>query len=275
MSSIQQLVVSCKSEFTEILIAELSMLGFESFQETETGFIAHADIYPDQNQVNEAFSRYQKQAAIEFWLEEVARENWNQKWEESYKPIMVEDQCVVRASFHSPQPGIPIEIIINPRMSFGTGHHETTYLMMAAQLKLDFKSKIVLDAGCGTGILSVLAGKLGSSNITAFDNDEWVLDNIKENLKINEVLAEVLIGTVQSLNFSQKFDIVLANINKNILLDDIPYYATLLNNGGELLMSGFYNSDIEDIVKRAEDNQLQFAESKLKNEWAMVRLSKV
>ena len=275
MDSNQQLIVACNPEYSEILMAELSMLGFESFQETEEGFIAHADVFVDQNLINGLFGRYQEQAESEFWIEEITRENWNQKWEESYEPIIVEDKCIVRASFHPPQPEYPVEIVINPRMSFGTGHHETTYLILAAQLELDFKNKTVLDAGCGTGILSIMAGKLGSKNITAYDNDEWVEDNIQENLKINAVNANVLIGTVQNLKFDTEFDIILANINKNILLDDIPFHSSLLIKGGVLLLSGFYKKDINDIVKMAQENHLQFVESKLRNDWAMIRLVKV
>jgi ribosomal protein L11 methyltransferase len=274
MNSNQQLIVTCNPDYSEILIAELSMIGFESFQETEEGFIAHPDVYVDQNLVKELFDRYQKQTETEFWVEDIVKENWNRKWEESYEPIIVEDKCIVRASFHEPQPNYPIEVVINPRMSFGTGHHETTYLMMASQLDLKFKNKSVLDAGCGTGILSILAGKMGSIDITLYDNDEWVEDNIQENLKINGVNARVLIGTVQSIKFDRKFDVILANINKNILLNDIPYYATLLKKGGNLLMSGFYKKDLNDIVKLAGESRLQFVDSNLKNDWAMIRLVK-
>ncbi|MEN8248471.1 MAG: 50S ribosomal protein L11 methyltransferase [Bacteroidota bacterium] len=274
MNPNQQLIVSCNSEYREILMAELAMSGCDSFQETKDGFIAHSDPGIEDDLIEEVFERYRNQAEISFEIIDIIKQNWNQKWEKSYEPIVVGDKCIVRASFHEPQPGYQIEIIINPKMSFGTGHHETTSLIMASQFNIDHNNKKVLDAGCGTGILSILAGKLGASEITAYDNDEWVKENIQENLKINDIYARVLIGTAQNLKFDQKFDIILANINKNILLVDIPYYAAVLQTGGQLLMSGFYKSDIEDTTNLAEENGLNFIESNLKNDWAMVRLEK-
>jgi len=154
-------------------------------------------------------------------------------------------------------------------MSFGTGHHETTYLIMDAQLNIDHKNKTVLDAGCGTGILSVLAGKLGARRLIAYDNDEWVIENVQENFKINETEGEILIGTVQELEFSEKFDIILANINKNVLLDDISSYAKLLGEGGSLLLSGFYENDLEEIQHLATDNNLRLVKTNTRNGWAM------
>jgi ribosomal protein L11 methyltransferase len=156
-------------------------------------------------------------------------------------------------------------------MSFGTGHHETTYLMMAAQLAIDHKNNAILDAGCGTGILSILAGKLGANSITAFDNDEWVIDNVQENFNNNDVNGEILLGTAQSIAFSSKFDIILANINKNILLLDIPYYAKLLKSDGSLLLSGFYHNDLPEIEELAVNNGLKLVNTNTKNDWAMAQ----
>ena len=220
-------------------MAEFAAIGFDNFQETDDGFITNSNAIVDTKAVNDVIKRYKEQSGVSYSVIEVGKKNWNKIWEESYSPIIIEDKCIVRASFHPPQPGYPIEIIITPKMSFGTGHHETTYLMMAALLTIDHKNKTVLDAGCGTGILSILSGKLGSNSITAYDNDKWVIDNVQENIKSNGIKAEVILGTVQSIMFSSKFDIILANINKNILLLDIPYYARLLNAGGNLLLSGF------------------------------------
>jgi ribosomal protein L11 methyltransferase len=252
-------------------MAEFAAIGFDNFQETDDGFITNSNTNVDSSEVDGIIKRYREQSGVSYSIIEVAKENWNKKWEESYSPITVEDKCIVRASFHPPQPEYPIEIIINPKMSFGTGHHETTYLMMAAQLAIDHKNKAILDAGCGTGILSILAGKLGANSITAFDNDEWVIDNVQENLRNNDIEAEVLLGTVQSIELSRKFDIILANINKNILLKDIPYYAKLLKIEGCLVLSGFYQSDLQEIEHLAQDNGLQLVMTKTKNDWAMAQ----
>ena len=271
MDKHHQIRVRCNSAFKEIIMAEFAAIGFDNFQETREGFITNTNAKVDDDLVNGIIHRYQEQSGVSYSVKEVANENWNKKWEESYSPIIVEDKCIVRASFHPPQPNYPIEIIINPKMSFGTGHHETTYLMMDAQLNINHKNMAVLDAGCGTGILSILSGKLGSKTITAYDKDEWVMDNVQENFKINDIEAIILLGTVQSIAFSTKFDIILANINKNILLKDIPYYAKLLQAGGSLLLSGFYQTDLHEIEQLARDNNLQLVTTKTKNDWAMAQ----
>ena len=271
MDKHQQINVCCNSAFKEIIMAEFAAIGFDDFQETDDGFITNSNTSIDTKAINDIIHRYKEQSGVSYSVKEVARVNWNKKWEASYKPIIVDDKCIVRASFHPPQPDYPIEIIITPKMSFGTGHHETTYLMMGAQLAIDHKHKVVLDAGCGTGILSILSGKLGADSITAYDIDEWVIDNVQENFKKNNTKGEILQGTIQSLTFNKAFDLILANINKNILLIDIPYYANLLKNGGTLLLSGFYTADIEDIAKLALDNGLKLVASNTKNDWAVAQ----
>lgn len=252
-------------------MAEFATIGFDNFQETNDGFITNTNTNVDIDAVNDIIKRYKEQSGVSYSVNEVDKENWNKKWEESYSPIIVENKCIVRASFHPPQPDYSIEIIINPKMSFGTGHHETTYLMMAAQLTIDHKNKAILDAGCGTGILSILSGKLGATSITAYDNDEWVFGNVQENIKNNDIKAEVLLGTVQSITFNSKFDIILANINKNILLLDIPYYARLLMPEGTLILSGFYQNDLQEIEQLALNNSLQLVTTNTKNDWAMAQ----
>jgi ribosomal protein L11 methyltransferase len=271
MNEHQQITVVCNANFTEIIMAEFAAIGFDNFQETNDGFVANTNTNVDLSAVNDIIKRYKEQSGVTYSVKEVARENWNKKWEKSYKPIIVEDKCIVRASFHPPQPNYPIEIIINPKMSFGTGHHETTYLMMDAQLRIDHVNKTILDAGCGTGILSILSGKLGAASITAYDNDKWVMDNVQENLKINDIEAEILLGTVQSIEFTSNFDIILANINKNILLEDIPYYAKLLLTGGILVLSGFYKNDLQEIEHLARENDLKMVTTKTKNDWSMAQ----
>ena len=203
----RQYIVSCNEEFREILIAELSAIGFDSFQEMDSGFIAHSQATIDTAELDEIINRYKESADLSLNVEDVEQVNWNKKWEESYKPISIANKLLVRASFHEPESRYPLEIIVNPKMSFGTGHHETTSLMLEAQLNIDHKNKKVLDAGCGTGILTILAGKLGAKELVAYDNDTWVKDNIEENFKINNTSAEILIGTIDSLNLADKFSI--------------------------------------------------------------------
>lgn len=270
----QQLIVQCNESFREILMAEMAAIEFDSFQETDTGFIAHATAGLDEEEIKEVLGRYEDGAEASYQIEEVELQNWNKKWEESYDPINVDNKVFVRATFHEAKPEIPIEIIINPKMSFGTGHHETTYLMMKSQLEIDHKNKSVLDAGCGTGILSILAGKLGASSLVAYDNDPWVEDNIQENFKINNVRSEIFIGTVSDLSHGRNFDIVLANINKNVLLHDITHYASLLATSGRLLLSGFYVYDLPDILKEAEGNGLELEKTDDKSEWMTARFLK-
>ena len=269
MNKNQQINVTCNQPFREILLAEFAAIGFDNFQETDNGFITNTNTDVSSGLVDDIIERYKEQSGATYLVEEVAKKNWNKEWEKSYKPIVVEDKCIVRASFHPPQPEYPIEIVINPKMSFGTGHHETTYLIMDGQLNIDHKNKKVLDAGCGTGILSVLAGKLGARRLVAYDNDEWVIENVQENFKINETEGEILIGTIQELGFSEKFDIILANINKNVLLDDISSYAKLLSKGGSLLLSGFYENDLDEIEHLATDNDLRLVKTNTRNGWAM------
>ena len=193
MDKFQQVKVTCKADFREILIAEFSGIGFNSFQETESGFITFYEKIIIPHHIDSIVEQYQEQAKISYTIENVDKINWNKKWEESYEPIIIDQKCIVRASFHSSQSTIPLEIIITPKMSFGTGHHETTYLMMKAQLHLNHDNKVVLDAGSGTGILSILAGKLGAKSITAYDNDKWVIDNIEENFNINNIHGNILL----------------------------------------------------------------------------------
>jgi ribosomal protein L11 methyltransferase len=271
MNKRQQITVVCNENFTEIIMAEFAAIGFDNFQETNDGFVTNTNTNVDVSEVNDVIKRYKEQSGVKYTVKEVATENWNKKWEKSYKPIIVDDKCIVRASFHPSQPNYPIEIIINPKMSFGTGHHETTYLMMYAQLRIDHTNKTILDAGCGTGILSILSGKLGAASITAYDNDKWVIENVQENLEINDIEAKVLLGTVQSIEFTSNFDIILANINKNILLEDISYYAKLLRTGGSLVLSGFYQNDLQEIEHLAQDNGLKLVTTKAKNDWAMAQ----
>lgn len=268
---------SCSEPFQEILIAELAEVGFDSFLETDEGFDAYIqeDLF-ERASYEEVLEKYQESASIQVKEGKMAKVNWNEEWEKHYDPIIVGDQVYVRASFHPDQPDFKYEILINPKMSFGTGHHATTYLMISHQLELDHQGKRVLDIGAGTGILAIMAHKLGASYIEAFDIDEWCVENGDENFDLNGMThVRMGKGTVREVCPKGEFDIVLANINKNVLLDEMEVYSTLVKQGGNLLLSGFYEHDIADIVKKANDFGLDLINQKTKDNWAALVLQKL
>jgi ribosomal protein L11 methyltransferase len=264
------------SDFIDILIAELGELGFESFEDTDTGFNA----YIPENQWDEQAlvslkDQYQSLFQFTYQVEKIAEQNWNAVWEADYQPVLVADKCLIKSSFHQIKEAYPYQILINPKMSFGTGHHETTTQMMEHELEMDFSGKNVLDAGCGTGVLAILAEKLGALAITAYDIDEWAVNNTLENIELNDCKRiQVWQGTINSLTLNGKFQIILANIQKNVLLEEIPAYVQLLDEQGELLMSGFYEADIHDILSQAQKYGLNEVSRKIRNQWTALRLRK-
>ncbi len=262
---------------SDVIFSELSEIGFESFVATDKGLIAYiSDEEYNEKSLDELIRNFPYEAKIAYEINLIKTEDWNAEWEKNYfQPIVVADRCVVRSSFHTNAPKAEYEIVIDPKMSFGTGHHETTSLMISRILQTDFIGKSVLDMGCGTGILAILAGMRGANPITAIDIDKWVYDNILENLKLNGFEnIEVKIGDAVLLP-GRKFDIILANINRNILLNDIKIYAECLNDEGELFMSGFYKEDIAAIRQEAEKQGLQFTGYEEKNNWVAVGFEKV
>ncbi|HEX5168071.1 MAG TPA: 50S ribosomal protein L11 methyltransferase [Cyclobacteriaceae bacterium] len=271
-----QVIVTCDSHLAEMLIAELGEAGFDTFMETTGGFEAYVEEYRfDESIVKGIIDRYIDQAAITYSVEKIEKRNWNEEWEKSYEPIIVANRCLIRAHFHKPKKHYPFEIIITPKMSFGTGHHQTTYLMIQNQMDINHQDKIVMDAGCGTAILSVMASKLRAKEVEAFDIDEWSVINGTENIEMNQCNnINIRQGKVRDLSFNKSFDIVLANINKNILLEEIPLYANLLKDDGKLLMSGFYGSDVEDLVERARASGLIKLTSSYKESWAALLMMK-
>lgn len=253
----------------ELLMAELGSAGFESFVETEEAveaYIRSVDFTPellaaDHFQHNDFFS-FQHTAEI------IADQNWNEVWEQNYfEPLLIEDQCMIRAPFHESYPAAIFEIIINPRMAFGTGNHETTHLMIKAMLELNLEGKNVLDMGCGSGILSILSSMKGAKEITAIDIDEWSVNNTLENAELNHT-GNILVSLGDaSLLSDQQFDVVLANIQRNILLQDMPAYRKVLKPGGILIMSGFYIADLETITEKASLLGLKLEGSFERSEW--------
>ena len=248
-----RLQVICDSSYSEILMAEIAEAGFDTFMETDTGFEAYAEEHKaDRRQVEEIQSKYAHVKPLLLLFEKVEKQNWNEEWEKHVDPIIVDDTVLVRAAFHQLNRKFPIEIVITPKMSFGTGHHQTTHLMLSNQLKIDHKGKRVMDAGCGTAILSVMASKVGAKHVEAFDIDEWSVLNGKENAEVNDAPnIRIQQGTIADMRFSESFDIVLANINKNVLLAEVEQYASHLVPGGLLLISGFFMKDIPDLVLAA------------------------
>lgn len=266
-----ELTLQIDADFVEILMAELGELGFESFVETEDGLEAYVqeDVFDDLA-VKQMLEDYAGRTAISYQFKKIVRQNWNEEWEKNFQPIQIGEQIYVRADFHEPKPDFPYEIIITPKMSFGTGHHETTSMVMAHQLNIDHTHKKVLDVGTGTGILAVLAAKLGATQISAFDIDEWSVENTLENVQLNGVSnVSVRQGTIED-EPKGMYDIVLANINRNILLSQIPAYVTFLKKEGELIVSGFYEKDIADIQTVAQSLGLKKVAQLSKNNWAAV-----
>ena len=252
---------------SEILIAELGQAGFESFVETETGIFAYiqkadwnASILKDLHIINS------EEFEISHVLKEISPVNWNEEWEKNFSAIEVDQKCVVRAPFHDPY-NFEYEIIIEPKMSFGTGHHETTFMMLQYILENNFEGKTVLDMGCGTAVLAILAEMRGASEIDAVDIDEWCYENSIENIERNGCKnISVFQGDALFL-IDKQYDIIIANINRNILLKDLETYRKSLKAGGELYLCGFYTEDLPLITATCTKLGLTFVSNKERNNW--------
>lgn len=255
----------------EILIAELGYTGFESFVETNQGVTAYIQKEEWHNSILADIQILDSdEFDISFISEEIAQTNWNAEWEKNFNPIIVEDRCTVRAPFHK-VPKTEYDIVIEPKMSFGTGHHETTYMMIQHILDTDFKDKTVLDMGCGTGILAILAEMRGAQHVDAIDIDNWCYLNSLENVEKNSCLhIAVFEGEVSFLK-NQKYDIILANINRNILLKDISTYAKHLKEEGMLFVSGFYDNDIKMIEEECNKSMLKLVKKLDRNNWVSLK----
>ena len=253
---------------TDILIAQLGEIGFESFVETEQGVTAYIQQNEFQEeQLKEVQILDSELFSTEFSSEVIEQVNWNEEWESNFDPILVSGNCAVRAPFHESF-DLPYEIIIEPKMSFGTGHHETTHMMLEFLLETELDGKTVLDMGCGTAVLAILSEMRGASDIDAIDIDEWCVENSEENTARNNCRQiSVKLGDASLLSSEKKYDLIIANINRNILLNDLPTYVRCLKEGGILLLSGFYSEDLKMITKSCVDNGMQFVENKERNNW--------
>jgi ribosomal protein L11 methyltransferase len=259
---------------TDLLISALAEIGFESFEEQAAGCKAWipSDFY-DASLFDELDILKDPVFTITYEMEIIEAKNWNAEWENGFEPVIV-GECIIRAPFHSPAPSFRYEIVILPQMSFGTGHHETTSLMVEKLLTLDLKGKSVLDMGCGTGVLAILASKRGAAGIWAIDNNENAVENTMENILLNGI-KEVLVhkGDARMLH-GKIFQVILANINRNILMADMKNYASCLEPGGKILLSGFFETDIAQLTNCCLENHLSLSAQGIKNEWALLEFIK-
>jgi ribosomal protein L11 methyltransferase len=255
--------------YNDAIIAWLAENDYDMFEEREDGVNAYiqSKLFNEKNLEAALHSIPDSKKNISFKTSLIKNENWNKKWESNFEPVFVDDKVYVRAPFHEPSGKYQYEIVIEPKMSFGTGHHATTMGMIKLMLDADFKNKSVLDMGCGTGVLAIFAKKLGASKTTAVDIDEWAFENCKENCVNNNTPdVTILLGDIRSVN-DQKFDRILANINRNVLLDDIPKYVECLNSSGEIFLSGFLNEDFDLINKKCTESNLNLIQKHLSNNW--------
>lgn len=265
--------IQIDAAYVDVVIAELNEIGYDSFAETDAGLIAYIDETIFKEEALQALlSKYQQTFHFTYTFAPLENKNWNEEWEKNFQPVTIQDKCIVRASFHIPDKNYPYDIVINPKMSFGTGHHETTFMMIDHMLSLDLQGKVVMDAGSGTGILAIMASKLGASEVSAFDIEQWAYENSIENIQQNHCSnIYVSIGSIESVQLPEtSYDVILANINKNVLLDEISVYSQFLRKNGKLLLSGFYEDDVADIDEVAQKYFLKMALRNSKNKWASI-----
>ena len=263
--------VSPKEPASEILIAELGNVGFESFVENQIGVTAYIqkEAYKE-NILEDIYILNSEEFSIKYTKNEVAQTNWNAEWEKNFTPIKVDDLVSIRAPFHE-NPNLKYEIVIEPKMSFGTGHHETTHMMVQHLLQLDLENKKVLDMGCGTGILAIFAEMKGAKPIDAIDIDNWCYENSIENVSRNNCKNISVYEGDSSLLINKKYDVIIANINRNILLMDMKVYINCLKENGILLLSGFYQEDIPNIDAEVSKYNLNLDTYIERNNWVALK----
>ncbi len=263
-----------KEPATEILIAELGEVGFESFVENENGveaFIQKTDW--NEHLLNDIYVLNSGEFQISYEMQEIEQTNWNSEWEKNFNPIQVDGLVSIRAPFHE-NPNLKYDIVIEPKMSFGTGHHETTHMMVQHLLELDVTNKKVLDMGCGTGILAIFAEMKGANPIDAIDIDNWCYQNSLENVERNNCKHIAVYEGDASLLKNKKYEVIIANINRNILLNDMSVYASCLNKNGVILLSGFYKEDIPFIDAEVSKYGLKLDKQIERNNWVSLKYVK-
>lgn len=269
-------IKSAESYHTDILIAALGEIDYDTFEETEEGFKAYiSESGFNDELLKSSLEIYSNDFEFSYVVNHVQQQNWNEVWESNFEPIEIKDQVYVRATFHQPKPSFKYEIVIDPKMSFGTGHHQTTAMIMEYLLEADVKGKTVLDMGCGTAILAILAGKLGAKSLMAIDYDPICYESTLENAALNNTEnLKALCGSKEVIP-NEKYDVILANINRNILLDQIERYAEALVKGGEIFFSGFYEEpDLALITQEANKYGINYVSHKKKDLWVAAKFIK-
>lgn len=261
---------------TEILVAELSEIGFESFVEEDHGLKAYiqSDAF-NESHLSDLFCITNSEFKISYTVNSIEDQNWNAKWESEYEPVLIDNRCYIRAPFHASKPEVEFEIEIEPQMSFGTAHHETTHQMLQLLMDEDVEGLSVLDMGCGTAVLAVLAAMKKAKSIYAIDNDEWAYRNAYDNVRKNHFDHIIVQQGDASLLKDQSFQLILANINKNILLNDMHVYVSVLESKGKIFFSGFYENDLADIKEKAHSLGLSYLKHSIKNNWIAVVFEKM
>lgn len=259
----------------DLLINHLGDIGFDTFEETEAGFKAYIPIDDyNSDRLENVLNEYRELFDLSYEVNLIPQKNWNAEWESNFEPIVIKDRIFVRATFHEPRPEFEYEIVIDPKMAFGTGHHQTTSMMLEYMLENEFSGKKVLDMGCGTGILAIMAAKSGAGEITAIDYDPVCYESTIENAALNDVEITALCGSKEIIP-SEHYDIILANINRNILIDQLQRYGEVLKPGGELYLSGFYASpDLEMLAAEAFKYDIKYQSHKTDGNWTAARFIK-
>lgn len=267
-----------RDPWADIAIALLSELPYESFVENETGILAYIPAMQfNKKEVEKLFSEHFPCQEVQFLIQDrfIEQENWNAKWESDFEPVHVGEELSILAPFHDKRLAKKRNIVIMPKMSFGTGHHQTTRLMCSFLLEEKVNSSNVLDMGTGTGILAILAEQLGANSILAVDIEDWSVENTLENAERNTcVKIEGRCGDIDCVH-EKDFDIIMANINRNILLRHLPFYSGKLKDSGLLFLSGFFTTDSEDLIKAANDVGLTFVSQKTEENWSSLKFEKL
>lgn len=272
-----KIAVSPRNPWTEIIIADLAEHGFESFVETDEGVLAYgseADVNFEAPVADTILATSSEEFSFELTSSVIPKQNWNAEWEADFHPVHVDEYCTILAPFHDSNVANGLPILIQPQMSFGTGHHQTTYLMTKALFELDNMPERVLDMGTGTGVLAIVAEKLGAKYILAVDIEEWSVENTIENAQRNQCKnIEGLLGDIDQIP-AQKFGLILANINKNVLKAHLSHYANRMEKDAILLLSGFFTTDADELISLAESCGLTFVKMRDKETWACLELIK-
>jgi len=269
-------VITTEDFQQDLLINTLGDIGFDTFEELEFGFKAYIPVDDfDQDALDAALEIYKDMFTFSYEIALIPQKNWNEVWESNFEPIAIKDKIFVRATFHEPKPEFEYEIVIDPKMAFGTGHHQTTSMMLELMLENDFAGKKVLDMGCGTGILAIMASKLGASEVMAIDYDPVCYDSTIENAQLNHIdNIKTLCGSKETIP-NDLYDTILANINRNILLDQMQRYSEVLKPDGELYLSGFYETpDLDIITDEARKYGIKYIIHKKNSDWVAAKFIK-